>query len=74
MKHLDLSFNKYHFSIPESAIRLSKLNLFGCSCITEIPESVVKMDRRWLFGLLPHFSVRADDGARLAATLSGFSM
>nr|AAQ06282.1 putative NBS-LRR type resistance protein [Triticum monococcum] len=62
MEHLDLSFNGHPLiSIPESASCLPKLVLKGCSQVARLPECVAKMDRQSLFGLLPKFSVTAND-------------
>ncbi|KAM3316956.1 hypothetical protein ACQJBY_034865 [Aegilops geniculata] len=61
MKQLDLSSQgEYSLSIPDSAIRLSKLVLNWCRHVTRIPECVAKMDRQSLFGLLPEFFVYSD--------------
>ncbi|KAM3206942.1 hypothetical protein ACQJBY_062237 [Aegilops geniculata] len=62
LEHLDLSSNGHPLiSIPESASFLRKLVLKGCSQVARLPECVAKMDRQSLFGLLPIFSVTADD-------------
>ncbi|KAM3206946.1 hypothetical protein ACQJBY_062240 [Aegilops geniculata] len=62
MEHLDLSYNGHPLiSIPESASCLQKLVLKGCSQVVRLPECVAKMDPQSPFGLLPRFSVTADD-------------
>ncbi|VAH98667.1 unnamed protein product [Triticum turgidum subsp. durum] len=62
MEHLDLSCNHHPLiSIPESASCLQKLVLEKCDHIARLPECVAKMDYQCLFGLVPGFSVTADD-------------